>query len=87
MGIVDDVASGAEEGLADALGSGSERDYLDIWREIEDKRNEIRVWELGIRVLDGEGRECVPWEGQEMRKAAKTVVSFPWGFPFLGRDL
>lgn len=32
-------------------------------------------------------REWRPWEGEEMRKAAKTVDSRPWGFPFFGREL
>ena len=37
-------------------------------------------WEKGVE-------ERGPWEGEEVRKAAKTVTSRPWGFPFLGRDL
>ena len=45
MGVVDDVASGAEERIADALGSSPQRDNFNIWREIE--KNAVSALGIG----------------------------------------
>lgn len=44
-----------------------------------------RYWpNCGERKMEVMG---LPWEGDDRRKAAKTVTSRPWGLPFLGREL
>lgn len=87
VGIVDDIAVGAQEWTPYTFGPGSQSYDVQFWAIENGFRHCLVSMKVKEKKTEREPKKRGPWKGEETRKAAKTVTSRPWGLPFLGREL